>query len=63
MNKKNKLKPPVNYEFESSNQRYDFTKICRDMMKSKAWNELNLRQKRTISTLKIQIYSKYKNIR
>ena len=53
MNKKNKLKPPVNYEFESSNQRYDFTKICRDMMKSKAWIELNLRQKRIISAIKI----------
>ena len=44
MAKSKKLKPPTNYEFESGNQRYDFTKICRDMQKSKAWNELNLRQ-------------------
>lgn len=59
MNKKNKLKPPVNYDFESSNNKYDFTKICRDMMKSKAWNELTLRQKRIISSFKIKIYSKF----
>lgn len=44
MGKNNKLKPPVNYDFESSNNKYDFTKICRDMMKSKAWNDLKLRQ-------------------
>lgn len=44
MAKSKKLKPPTNYEFESANQRYDFTKICRDMQRSKAWNELNLRQ-------------------
>lgn len=53
MNKKNKLKPPVNYDFESSNQRYDFTKICRDMMKSNAWIELTLRQKRIVFIFKI----------
>lgn len=58
MSKKDKMKPPINYDFESSNQRYEFTKICRDMMKSKAWDELNLRQKRIISTFKIKIYSK-----
>ncbi len=58
MSKKDKMKPPINYAFESSNQRYEFTKICRDMMKSKAWDELNLRQKRIISTFKIKIYSK-----
>lgn len=44
MAKSKKLKPPTNYEFESANQRYDFTKICRDMQRSKAWKELNLRQ-------------------
>ena len=44
MAKSKKLKPPTNYEFESANQRYDFTKICRDMQRSKAWNELKLRQ-------------------
>jgi len=58
MGKNNKLKPPVNYDFESSNNKYDFTKICRDMMKSKAWNDLTLREKRSIFTLKIKIYSK-----
>ena len=44
MAKSKKLKPPTNYVFESANQRYDFTKICRDMQRSKAWNELKLRQ-------------------
>ena len=58
MSKQEKMKPPINYAFESPNQRYEFTKICRDMMKSKAWDELNLRQKRIISTFKIKIYSK-----
>lgn len=43
MNKK--FKPPTNYDFESNNQQYDFTKICRDMQRSKAWNTLNLRQR------------------
>ena len=60
---KKKLKPPTNYDFESSNQRYDFTKICRDMQKSKAWNDLSLRQQRIIFTSKIKIYSKSKNTR
>ena len=41
---KKKIKPPINYPFESNNLRYDFTKICRDMQKSKAWNDLSLRQ-------------------
>lgn len=63
MKKNNKLKPPVNYDFESSNNKYDFTKICRDMMKSKAWNELTLRQRRTIFTIKIKVYSKFNYIR
>ena len=44
MGKKNKIKPPVNYDFESSNNRYEFVKICRDMMKSKAWSELTVRE-------------------
>lgn len=44
MAKSKKLKPPTNYDFESANQEYDFTKICRDMQRSKAWHELNLRQ-------------------
>ena len=39
-----KIKPPTNYSFESANQKYDFTKICRDMQRSKAWKELSLRQ-------------------
>lgn len=42
--KSKKIKTPTNYDFESNNQRYDFTKICRDMQHSKAWKELNLRQ-------------------
>lgn len=41
---KKKIKPPTNYDFESNNQKYDFTKICRDMQRSKAWNNLSLRQ-------------------
>lgn len=57
MGKSNKPKPPINYDFESSNNRYDFTKICRDMMKSKAWEQLTLRQKRIIFTYEIKIYS------
>lgn len=57
-NKKQKLKPPTNYDFESSNQKYDFTKICRDMQHSLAWQQLNLRQQRIIFTLKVQIYCK-----
>lgn len=44
MAKSKKLKLPTNYDFESANQEYDFTKICRDMQRSKAWHELNLRQ-------------------
>lgn len=44
MAKSKKLKPPTNYDFESNNQRYDFTKICRDMQHSLAWKQLNLRQ-------------------
>lgn len=41
---KRKNKPPNNYPFESDNSRYDFTKICRDMQKSKAWKDLSFRQ-------------------
>lgn len=44
MAKTKRLKPPVNYSFESTNNRYDFTKICRDMQKSEAWKQLKLRQ-------------------
>ena len=44
MAKTKRLKPPVNYSFESTNQRYDFTKICRDMQKSPAWKSLKPRQ-------------------
>lgn len=44
MAKSKKLKPPTNYDFESNNQRYDFTKICRDMQRSLAWKQLSLRQ-------------------
>ena len=55
---KNKIKPPVNYDFESTNQQYNFTKVCKDMQYSKAWEELNLRQHRLIFTLEIKIYSK-----
>ena len=61
MPKSNKPRPPTNYDFESSNQRYDFTKICRDMQKSPAWKQLNLRQQRFIFAFKIKIYSKFKN--
>lgn len=53
-----KMKPPTNYDFESQNQRYDFTKICRDMQKSKAWCDLSLRQQRIIFIFKIKIYCK-----
>lgn len=61
MAKSNRPRPPTNYDFESTNQRYDFTKICRDMQKSLAWKQLNLRQQRLIFTLKIKIYSKFKD--
>ena len=53
MSKRNNIKPPTNYDFESANQRYDFTKICRDMQHSKAWKKLGLRQQRFILTFKI----------
>ncbi len=39
-----RIKPPVNYSFESTNNRYDFTKICRDMQRSEAWKQLKPRQ-------------------
>lgn len=44
MAKSKKFKPPVNYSFESTNQKYDFTKICRDMQRSEAWKQLKPRQ-------------------
>lgn len=53
MVKNNRTKPPTNYDFESNNQKYDFTKICRDMQRSNAWNELSLRQQRLIFIFKI----------
>lgn len=61
MRKVNKRKVPFNFDFESSNNKYDFTKICRDMQKSQAWEKLNLRQQRLILTSKIKIYCKSKN--
>ena len=61
MAKNNRPRPPTNYDFESCNQKYDFTKICRDMQKSLAWKQLNLRQQRLIFTLKIKVHSKFKN--
>lgn len=63
MTKSKRIKPPINYDFESTNQQYNFTKICRDMQKSSAWQQLNLRQQRIIFVFKIKIYSKHKNIR
>lgn len=53
MAKTNRLKPPTNYDFESNNQRYDFTKICRDMQHSIAWKQLSLRQQRIIFAFKV----------
>ena len=44
MAKTKRMKPPVNYSFESTNNRYDFTKICRDMQRSEAWKQLKPRQ-------------------
>lgn len=44
MAKTKRPKPPVNYSFESTNNRYDFTKICRDMQRSEAWKQLKPRQ-------------------
>lgn len=44
MAKNNRPRPPTNYDFESANQNYDFTKICRDMQHSLAWKQLSLRQ-------------------
>ena len=63
MKKTSKLKPPINYDFESSNQRYDFTKICRDMQKSNAWQQLTLRQQRIIFMFEIEVYCKFKNFK
>jgi len=45
MSKSKRQKLPVNFNFESTNQKYDFTKVCRDMQMSKAWEQLNLRQR------------------
>ncbi len=59
MTKNNRPKPPTNYDFESFNQKYDFTKICRDMQHSLAWKQLKLRQQRFIFTFKIKVYSKF----
>ena len=57
-NKNKRPKPPTNYDFESDNQRYDFTNICRDMQHSEAWKNLSLRQQRFILTFEIKIYCK-----
>lgn len=44
MAKTKRPKPPVNYNFESTNNRYDFTKICIDMQRSEAWKQLKPKQ-------------------
>lgn len=51
-----KTKMPMNENFESSLSRSGFTKICIDMLESKAWMSLKPRQKELYLTLK----SKYK---
>ena len=51
-----KTKMPMNENFESSLSRSGFTKICIDMLESKAWMSLKPRQKGLYLTLK----SKYK---
>ncbi|MDO4282841.1 MAG: hypothetical protein Q4D02_04315 [Clostridia bacterium] len=42
MAKSKRPPPPVNYSFERKNNRYDFTKIYRDMQISEAWKQLKL---------------------
>ena len=37
-------KYPQNYPFESNFERQPFVKLCKDMLSSKAWNDLSLRQ-------------------
>ena len=51
-----KTKMPMNESFESSLPRSGFIKICTDMLESKAWESLELRQIGLYTKLK----SKYK---
>lgn len=62
MAKSKKLKFPTNFDFESTNQRYDFTKICKDMQKSPAWKSLNLRQRGLYLEFKFKFYANPKTL-
>lgn len=62
MAKSKKLKFPTNFDFESTNQRYDFTKICKDMQKSPAWKSLNLRQRGLYLELKFKFTANPKTL-
>lgn len=57
MGRKNKK---LFYPFESSHENGAFTKISNDMIKSKAWKELSLRQQGLYLHLKSK-FTKYKN--
>lgn len=62
MAKSKKLKFPTNFDFESTNQRYDFTKICKDMQRSPAWKSLNLRQRGLYLELKFKFTANPKTL-
>lgn len=51
-----KTKMPMNEHFESKQSRSAFTKLCNDMLESKAWQSLDFRQRGLYVTLK----SKYR---
>ena len=51
--RKRKSNQPTHYKFESKTSTGAFTKICKDMQKSLAWQQLSLRQQRIIFTFKI----------
>ena len=57
MAKSKKFKFPNNFGFESTSQKYEFTKICKDMQKSKAWQSLNLRQRGLYLEFKFKFYA------
>lgn len=58
--RKGKKEQPTHYAFESYNSTGAFTKICKDMMNSLAWQKLNLRQRGLYLTMKKK-FTKYKD--
>lgn len=53
-------KQVTHFDFESKSERGAFTKICKDMQKSKAWENLLLRQQALYLHLKSK-FTKYKD--